>query len=90
MGQKAARLFQSLDALRHRHALGCRLADLIQPRDQLQVAEAAGRLLDIRLQMIKRGVEFLVAVARELAQIAHQAVALPVNEAGQALRQPGV
>jgi hypothetical protein len=56
-----------------------------QPAHQLVVAQAARRILDIRLQVIESVLIFLVAFAGETRQVAHQRVALGVQKARQLL-----
>ena len=70
--------------------VGGAVAQLSEPADQLVIAQAAGRLLDVRLQVVERGGVLGVAVARQLREIAHQGVAVAVDEARQAVGQPGV
>ena len=70
--------------------LGGAIAQLTEPADQLVVAQTAGRVLDVRLEMVERAGVLGMAVARELRQIAYQGVAIGVDEARQAVGQPGV
>ena len=57
-----------------------RLAQFTQPIDQMQVAQAARRFLDVGLQMIERALEFFVALARELAKVAGERAGLALEE----------
>ena len=66
------------------------IAKARQPAHQLIVAQAARRILDVRLQVIVSIVILLVAFAAEACEVAHQGVALGVQEARQPLGKPGI
>ena len=51
-------------------------AQLLQPADQLIIAQAAGRLLDVRLQVVESVGVLGVALARQLRQVADQRIAV--------------
>ena len=63
---------------------------LIEPADQLMIAQAAGSLLHVRLQVIERARVLPVAGPRQLRQVAHQRPAVAQDEARQLFRQAGV
>src|SRR5271157_3168577 len=63
---------------------------LIEPADELMIAQAAGSLLDVGLEVIERAGVLGVAGARQLREIADQRLAAAVDEARQLLRQAGV
>ena len=56
----------------------------------MQVAQSTGSFLDVGLQMIERALEFFVALARELAQVASQHATLALEESGQLVFELGV
>ena len=71
-----------------RHAAA--IAQLRQPADQLGIAQAARRLLDIGLQMIKGIAVLSVALVGEARKIAQQRVAIGGDEARQLFGEGGV
>ena len=56
----------------------------------MQIAQPAGRFLDVGLQMIERALEFFVAFARELAEVASERAGLALEESGQLAFELGV
>src|SRR5271166_217070 len=67
-----------------------RLAQLPEPMDQMQIAQTAGRLFDIRFEVIKGVLEFFVPLARKLAQMAGQHAALALEKSLQLVFEFGV
>ena len=67
-----------------------RLAQFTQPIDQMEIAQAAGRLFDARFEMIKRVLKFLVAFARQLAKMAGQWAGLAFEESRKLAFELGV
>src|SRR5262245_53249201 len=58
-------------------------AQLLEPAEELIIAQAARSFLDVRLEMIDWVREFGVAVARQVREIADERVAVAVDEARQ-------
>src|SRR5437870_12549285 len=65
-------------------------AQLLQPAEELVIAEAAGSLLDVGLEVIERPGEPRMTFASKLAQIANQRLAVGVNETRQSAGQLGI
>ncbi len=64
--------------------------DLLEPADQLEVAETAGSLLDIGLQVIEGAGELGVALPRQSGEVADQRLAVGLDEARQAAGEVGI
>ena len=66
---------------------GVRLAELLHPSDELKIAQPAGSLLHVGLEMIESVGVFGVALAGQADQVAHQGVAVALHEARKFLAQ---
>ena len=88
--QKAARICAKCRKAASSWRSGCLLAQLAQPAHELVVAQAAGRFLDVGLQMMNGVGVAGVALAREPGQIAGQRFAVGADEARQLRGQIGI
>src|SRR5207237_1454706 len=77
-----ARRFKLGKRRRSPETIGGRILDLAQPAQQLVIAQSAGRLLDVGLEVVNRVVEFEPAIAGQDGQVAGEALALSVHRAG--------